>query len=175
MELERWTALALRTMRRELRGDSHWYRKLRDDESAPSVHLAVMAEPFLTYLLGGAKTVESRFSVNRCAPFGRATAGDIVLLKAVSAPVVGVCEISRAWYFDLSATPISGIKERFGRELCADNEFWTTRRHAGYASLFEVKAVRSLSPFPCPKRDRRGWVVLGGRSEQLGLSLACRS
>src|SRR5947208_15176323 len=54
------------------------------------IHLAVFVEPFLGYVLDGSKTVESRFSVNRCAPFGKVRQGDVALLKRPGAPVVGI-------------------------------------------------------------------------------------
>src|SRR4029077_16030744 len=47
-------------------------------------------QPFLSLVLNGPKTVESRFSRNRCAPFGEVEGGDIILLKEVSGPIRGI-------------------------------------------------------------------------------------
>lgn len=33
-----------------------------------NIHLGVFSEPYLTYMLKGEKTIESRFSKNRIAP-----------------------------------------------------------------------------------------------------------
>lgn len=46
------------------------------------IHLAIMIEPFLGYILNGKKTIESRFSKNLIAPHRRIVPGDLVLLKA---------------------------------------------------------------------------------------------
>ena len=50
-----------------------------------SVHLAILLEPYLQYILDGTKTVESRFSKNRIAPYNMVEPGDVVLLKKVAA------------------------------------------------------------------------------------------
>ena len=38
-------------------------------------------------------------------------------------------------------------------------------QQAGYASLIELNELRIVNPIPCPKRDRRGWVVLHDRED----------
>src|SRR5688572_1351393 len=58
--------------------------------SAVGFHVAVFSEPFLTAVLTGEKTIESRFSSVRCAPYGEVAVGDIVLIKRVAGPVCGV-------------------------------------------------------------------------------------
>jgi hypothetical protein len=157
MNLEEWAEKAMRRIRLDLRMDTHWSEKLGDPRCA--VHLGVFVEPFLSLVLDGSKSVESRFSTRRCAPFHRVGVGDIMLLKGASGPVKGICEVAKAWYFDLRSTPIAKVRERFGRAICADDDFWRSRQEADYATLLKVQAVRELPPFSCPKRDRRGWVV----------------
>src|ERR1700680_4435376 len=65
------------------------------------IHLAVFVEPFLGYVLDGSKTVESRFSVNRCAPFGKVSRGDVVLLKRAGGAVVGIARVRTVWSYQL--------------------------------------------------------------------------
>lgn len=162
MNLERWASEALREIRSSLRADPHWSKKL---VRPPTVHLGVFVEPFLSLVLSGAKTIESRFSTRRCAPFRRVEVGDIMLLKGASGPVKGICEIAMAWYFDLRETSIDRVRDRFSSEICADDDFWHARRDAEFATLLKVRSVRELAPLHCPKRDRRGWVVLSPRPQ----------
>src|SRR3954452_24578662 len=77
------------------------------------VHLAVFVEPYLGYVLDGSKTVESRFSVNRCAPFGKVRRGDIILLKRSGGGVVGIARVSVVWSYQLDEESWAGIRERF--------------------------------------------------------------
>jgi ASC-1-like (ASCH) protein len=50
----------------------------------------VFIEPYLQFILDGQKTVESRFSANRSAPYQQVGKGDVVLLKRTGGPVMGV-------------------------------------------------------------------------------------
>src|SRR5215210_2794220 len=87
-------------IRRVVADDGEWGSVLGAAGSElPScgIHLAVFVEPFLDYVLDGSKTVESRFSVNRCAPFGKVSPGDMVLLKRAGGPVVGIARVRTVW------------------------------------------------------------------------------
>ena len=134
-----------------------------------AIHLAVFVEPYLQYVLEGTKTLESRFSKNRCAPYERVDAGDLLLLKRSGGPVTGVCRVARVWFYELNPTCRKQIRAKFAKQLCAqDDDFWEARRDAVYATIMEVADVRSIDPVPCNKRDRRGWVILNdGRQPYL--------
>jgi len=125
------------------------------------VHLAILVEPYLGLILEGKKTVESRFGVQRCAPHGQVAPHDIILLKRVSGPVVGICRVRETWFFDLKRTTIDALRARFSRPLCAeDPAFWAERAHTTLATLMSIDLVMSIDPIDVAKRDRRGWVTL---------------
>jgi hypothetical protein len=167
MDLADWTTGAVRQIRQNLRDDAQWNSAL---SLAPSIHLAVFVEPFLQYVLEGAKSVESRFSTRRCAPFQRVAPGDIILLKAASGPVRGICAVAKTWFYDLRSFPLATLRERYADSICAtEDDFWRAREKAEYATLIKLRWVRELPPLSCPKRDRRGWVILKGDQGQLGL------
>lgn len=134
------------------------------------IHLAVLVEPYLQFILDGRKTVESRFGVHRAAPHGTVQSGDLVFLKQSSGPVVAACRIGKIWSFDLQATAIRSVRERFARELCAeDAEFWRARAHATIATLMQVDRVALLPEIRVEKKDRRGWVTIKRATQQLSL------
>ena len=154
-------------------GHHFWLTYLSDARrptSCVGIHLAIVAEPFLTMVLSGEKTIESRFSRNRCAPYGEISDGDIILLKEVAGPICGIVLARRTWCYELTAEPIDWIRQRFGAGICADDEFWDSRANALYATLIELDAPAPIAPVNCDKRDRRGWVSL--RSRQLSFSFA---
>lgn len=147
-------------------GHSFWLTYLADAVkpfSPIGIHVAIFSEPFLSLVLAGTKTVESRFSRNRCAPYGEVGDGDIILIKEVAGPICGVALAKRTWCYDLVTEPIERIKDRFGAGIWADDEFWSSRADALYATLIELEATASISPVYCDKRDRRGWVSLRPR------------
>jgi hypothetical protein len=127
------------------------------------VHIAIFSEPFLSLVLTGEKTIESRFSRNRCAPYGEISSGDIILIKGVAGPICGVSLARRTWCYDLVSEPIQRIRDRFGSQIRAGDDFWTSRASAHYATLIDLDETAPIAPVQCDKRDRRGWVSLRSR------------
>ena len=128
---------------------------------ACGIHLAVFIEPFLTYLLDGTKTVESRFSVNRSAPYGKVCSGDVILLKQSSGPVVGMARVRTVWSYRLDEASLRFIRGRFETALrVQDPGFWEQKRTAAFATLMGIHRVITIDPVAWEKRDRRGWVVV---------------
>lgn len=153
-------------------GHKFWLSYLLDATRPSSfigIHLAIFAEPFLSMVLSGEKTIESRFSRNRCAPYGEVGDGDIILVKEVSGPICGIALARRAWSYDLINEPIESIRRQFGDGIRGDEAFWASRSDAHYATLIELDSATSIAPVTCDKRDRRGWVAL--RSRQLMFDL----
>src|SRR5262245_54117835 len=151
-------------IRRAVADDDVWGDLLGKPSSklpACGIHLAVFVEPFLGYVLDGSKTVESRFSVNRCAPFGKVSQGDLVLLKRAGGPVVGIARVRTVWSYHLDESSWGMIRERFAKALRAqDPGFWERRRGASYGTILLIDQVLALEPVEWEKRDRRGWVVV---------------
>lgn len=163
-------------LKRSTEGHQFWepyLRKLSSSEPMPfSIHLAVLLEPYLSYILDGSKTVESRFSKHRIAPYQAVAPGDIVLLKKAAArSISGVCVVSGVWFYQLNADSWAEIKGGFSRALRADDaSFWRQRSEAQYATLMRISDVHATPAINVPKRDRRGWVVLYNRAQsELGL------
>lgn len=134
-----------------------------------SLHLAVLTEPYLGFILNGQKTVESRFSVRAIPPYGRVDAGDVVLLKKSGGPIVGAFTAAAVWSYELAPNSWLELHRDFTEALCAQAGFWEERAGASFATLIRVVEVRRLPPVAVPKRDRRAWVVLAdrARSERL--------
>lgn len=148
-------------------GDNDFWLTYLLDAARPAsrigIHLAIFVEPFLSMVLSGEKTIESRFSRNRCAPYGEIDDGDIILLKEVGRPICGLAIARRTWFYDLGIEPIERIRHRFGTRIRGDDEFWSSRADALYATLIELDAAASIASVSCDKRDRRGWVSLRSR------------
>jgi hypothetical protein len=158
---------------KQVAGHSFWrtYLSAAAKPISPlGIHIAIFSEPFLSLVLSGEKTIESRFSRNRCAPYGEICAGDVILIKEVAGPICGLSLARRTWYYDLVSEPIQRIRDRFGSAIHADNAFWTSRARALYATLIELDETVTIPPVQCDKRDRRGWVSLRSRQLTFGFS-----
>lgn len=137
-----------------------------------NIHLSIFNPPYLDYILEGKKTVESRFSIVRCAPYGRVDVDDLLLLKQSSGPIVGVCRVDRVWSYELDPLTFDEIRDKFSGMLCADgSNFWDSRKRAQYATLMRICDATKIKPIACEKRDRRGWVILGSSPKQQEFTL----
>jgi hypothetical protein len=154
-------------------GHHFWLTYLSDarrPESKIGIHVAIFSEPFLSMVLSGQKTIESRFSRNRCAPYGQIDDGDIILVKEVAGPICGIALARRIWFYHLATEPIDRIRGRFAAGIGGDDAFWASRADAKYATLIELDSAAAIAPVRCDKYDRRGWVSL--RSRQMGFDFA---
>ena len=170
-----WQQETLTNFRTTVRSDHFWSAYISNQSNSrnshKNIHLAIFQPPYLEYVLEGKKTVESRFSANRCAPFDKVKKGDIVLLKETGGPVVGVCLIDHVWFYNIEPDTWLQLKSTYTNMLCAhDPDFWTSRSKARFASLMKIIRPTRISPFYCYKKDRRGWVILEN-SPQQGLNL----
>ena len=171
-----WELRLVRQVASQVECDSFWRSRFEAILSAASlntsVHLAILVEPFLRYILEGFKTVESRFAVSRRAPYKQVASGDIVILKRAGGPITGLCEVSEAWFYDLDPSTWTDIRQEYSEALCAeDPSFWELRKGASYATLMRIRHVSRINSVPCAKRDRRGWVVLRSKEGSRQLSL----
>lgn len=165
MSVARWDLEVLERLWSEVQGDLFWRRYFSElgggGTPRHGIHLAVLLEPYLNFILKGEKTVESRFSIRRCPPFGAVQPGDAVILKRQSGPILGLCRVSHVWSYTLNKKSWNTIRREFTSALCAqDPDFWKHRLAASFATLMAVDHVCPVPPIHCSKRDRRGWVVI---------------
>ena len=151
----------LKFLKKELASNAFWKKTLEKVDVLTRVHLGIFREPYLGFISTGAKTIESRFSKNRIAPFELADKGDILLLKGKGRGVTGVCIVDRAWFYGLLPGSIEEIRDGFGHGICpAEPDFWEDRRDCAYCSLIWISHYVPVKEFSIPKKDRRGWVIL---------------
>ncbi len=133
------------------------------DQAGVAVHLAVMSGPYLDYVLDGRKTIESRLTKNRTAPYGVVRPSDFILFKQSSGPVRAVGLVRDA----LSAEAqdfgdLKSLTEPFASELAYDPGYLDEKADARYCTLIFLSSAISTPDIPFTKRDRQTWVTVGG-------------
>ncbi len=154
-----------------LQDDPFWAEHLRHigypEGHRVALHLAILVNPYLQRLLNGQKTIESRFSVQRRAPYAQVASGDVVLLKRSGGPIMGIGLVAEPTFYELTPTLLQHIQTTYADALGIDNPaFWTERATAAFATLIPLLHVRQIPPIPFVKRDQRAWVVLQRRVPQ---------
>ena len=127
-------------------------------------HLAIFKGDGGNLILTGKKTIESRFSRRKDPPFGAIGAGDLVYIKPSGEDIIGQFRVKKVIFFDgLTPEDILEIEERFGKKILADKTYWQSKSNSTYVTLIFIgDSSRFItSPVKIPKKDLRGWVVLG--------------
>lgn len=124
-----------------------------------SLHLGVFTEPYLTYMLEGKKTIESRFSKNKIMPYNQISKEDIVIVKKSSGNVIAYFTIKEVLFFNLNETSIDEIKAKYNKQLCVDESFWINKSSSNYATLIMINKVARLKPFHIDKKGMQTWVI----------------
>lgn len=118
-------------------------------------HLAIMKKGYIEKILSREKSIESRFSMNRITPFHRITTGDKVYLQETGKPVSASFTAGKVLFFsNLDEAKISEIKAEYGHQICAEEEFWESKKNARYATLIFIEDPISEKPFKVHKSDR---------------------
>lgn len=164
-------SLSLDVVAAALHEDPFWrqyLQQLQDTKSiAPALHLAILVNPYLERILSGRKTIESRFSMQRRAPYQQIQQGDVVLFKRSGGPILGIGLVGEVMFYQLTPAVLTDIQTTYAAELGIDDpNFWSERAHAAYGTLTRVSHVRRLPPIPFVKRDQRAWIVLQNRVVQ---------
>lgn len=126
-------------------------------------HLAIFNKQTAKFILSGQKTIESRFSKSRLAPFGQVSVGDLIYIKPAGEDIIGQFRVKKVISFEgLDEGDFKDIFAKYGKKLMMDEAFLETHKSAKYGTLIFIGEVDQLitSPIKYSKRDLRGWVVL---------------
>lgn len=127
-------------------------------------HLAIFKGEGAEKILNGKKTIESRFAKGKIAPYGVISRGDLVYIKTSGGDIIGQFRVQKVIFFDgLEPADIKEIKKSYGERLNLDSGYWKGKENCKVGTLIFIgDCIRFLtSPIKIPKKDLRGWVVLG--------------
>ena len=124
-------------------------------------HLAIFKQPFYDMVLSGEKTIESRWSMNKIAPYNKVNIGDEILLKLTGQLVTATAEVKDFKYFELTPEIAEDIRLKYGREIGIDKfENWDETRQKKYLTLIWLEDVTIIKPLRVPRSNGSGWIIL---------------
>lgn len=122
-------------------------------------HIAVMRKSWgLTQkIASGQKTIESRWYMNRSAPWNKISQGDTVYFKDAGAPVILKAAVSDVLQFDhLNPAKVEALLWEYGqRDGFATEDiphYYELFKDKRYCILVFLKDVQSVAPFSIDKR-----------------------
>jgi hypothetical protein len=133
-------------------------------------HLVILTQPHLGKIIAKDKTIESRFSKPRIAPFQRVQKGDVLFLKQSAGPLLAITFVSAVRFFGpLEDGEIENIFEEYRDGLALEQAFKESKRDSKYGTLIFLSSVTSIQPIAVAKTDRRAWIVLSNEPKQAAL------
>ncbi|KKS70126.1 hypothetical protein A3A14_01550 [Candidatus Daviesbacteria bacterium RIFCSPLOWO2_01_FULL_43_38] len=132
-------------------------------------HLAIMHKSTVDAILGGKKTVETRFSKAKIVPFGAVGVGDIIYMKLPGGDIVGQCRVKKVFSFEgLTPEDVDKIFKDYSKEISAGNKeederYKKEKSSSNFGTLIFISESERFitSPIKIKKSDLRGWMVLG--------------
>lgn len=143
------------------KGQDSWINKIQAIKALDirRIHIAVMIEPYLSLILNGKKTVESRFSRNKISPYSRINKGDLVILKKSGGGYVAVFEAGNVKFLEpQNESDIQKIKEDYNDMLCISDDFWHTKKDSRYATLIYIANICRFDEFQLSVPNRKSWI-----------------
>lgn len=131
-------------------------------------HLAIFSPEVIVQIFSGEKTIETRFSKRKIAPFGVVQIGDLVYIKPSGKDIVGQFMVKKVISFEgLDSNDWQVIIEKYGRQIVLGSkedqaQFLKSKQDAKYGTLIFIDKIEQFitSPIKITKKDQRGWVVL---------------
>lgn len=124
-------------------------------------HIAILRQPFFDLVLSGQKTIESRFSMKKVAPFDKIKVGDEILLKQTGKPVTAKAVAKDVKFFELNPDLVEEIRIKYGKEIGTDKfKDWQSTLNKKYCTLIWLDKVQKIRPQQMPKSNGAGWLII---------------
>jgi len=127
-------------------------------------HIAIMNKKWklIDKILSGEKKIETRWYINKVAPWNKISAGDTIYFKDSGSPITAKAEVKEVLYFardnnDLFSNVVEFdsklILEKYGRDICiADIDgFDEYAESKNYCILIFLKNPSKVKPFNIDK------------------------
>lgn len=127
-----------------------------------------MNKPTIEAILGGKKTIETRFSLHKIPPFRCVFPGDLVYMKPPGEEIIGQFRVKKVFSFaGLDPEDIENIFKDYGKQISMgdkteDERYEQIKKDCKFGTLIFIDQSERFitSPIKIPKSDQRGWMVL---------------
>lgn len=124
-------------------------------------HIAILRQPFFDMVLSGEKTIESRWSMNKVAPYEKVSVGDDILLKETGKDVTATAIVKDVKYYELTPKIVEAIRLQYGKQI-GTNKFkdWEATLHKKYCTLIWLSNVKNVAPIKVKRSNGAGWLIV---------------
>lgn len=124
------------------------------------IHIAIVRGEYAEPILIGTKTIESRLTKTRKAPFGRIRIGERIYFKKSSGPFFATAIVSAVHEFEsLTEQLVEDLRELFDDRVLGGDVYWSQRSGSRFAVFVELDRVEPVGYGP----SYRDLVAIGSR------------
>lgn len=124
-------------------------------------HIAILKQPFFDMVLSGEKTIESRWSMVKVAPYKKVSVGDKILLKETGKDVTATANVKKVQFYELTPEIVEDIRIKYGKQIGTDKfEDWKSTLQKKYCTLIWIDEVTPVAPIKVKRSNGAGWIVL---------------
>ena len=123
-------------------------------------HIAILRQPFFDMVLNGQKTIESRWSMHRVAPYNKINIGDEILLKETGKDVTAKAIVKDVKFYELTPLIAEKIRKEYNKQIGIDYfEDWYSTTQKKYCTLIWLDKVNKIEPIKVPRSNGAGWII----------------
>lgn len=124
-------------------------------------HIVILRQPYFNMVVSGEKTIESRFSMHKVAPYGKVSIGDEILLKETGKDVTATAKVKDVKYYKLTPEIVEEIRIQYGKQIGTDRfEDWESSLQKRYCSLIWLTNVKQIEPIKVERSNGAGWLIV---------------
>ena len=124
-------------------------------------HIVILRQPYFNMVVSGEKTIESRFSMHKVAPYGKVSIGDEILLKETGKDVTATAKVKDVKYYELTPEIVEEIRIQYGKQIGTDRfEDWESSLQKRYCSLIWLTNVKQIEPIKVERSNGAGWLIV---------------
>lgn len=127
-----------------------------------SLHVAILLPKYLTEILDGSKTVESRLMKNSQPPLGCVKQGDRIYFKQSAGPFRATAVAANVEeYHDLTVESLRGLCTKYNPKVRGEANYWQAKRESRYAVFVTLREVEPIDVGPEFRGSSwKAWFVL---------------
>jgi ASC-1-like (ASCH) protein len=115
-------------------------------------HLAILKEPFFSFLQSGEKTIESRWYKTKRIPYRKIKKGEVIYFKKSGQKVSLKAKVSKVLFFDeLDENKIKHILDTYGKEIKIKDTNIESYKGLKYCTLVFIENLEKIEPFSIDK------------------------
>jgi ASC-1-like (ASCH) protein len=124
-------------------------------------HIAILHKKYYNLILSGKKTIESRFSFNKIAPYNKVKVGETIYLKESGKNITARAKVKDVKFFELNPEIVEDIRVKYGNNIgVADVDSWNKTKQKKFGTLVWLENVETINEIKTNRSCGTAWFVL---------------